>query len=315
MSSKKSRIHPTYKTKYRVSNWAEYDCSLVRRGDLTLWLSPHAINNWNARPTGRRGGQRKYSDLAIETTLTLRLLFHLLLRQAEGFVRSIFEMMGLHLDAPDHTTLSRRSRHLRVPLRLKTTSGPIDLVIDSSGLAVFGEGEWAAAKHGRRGAQGWRKLHLGVDADGTIVAQCLTDSNVDDATTGMKIIGGLKNKLRSVTADAAYDTRPFYDAAAKRGADVVVPPTKAATVGGRRCPDRKRTIARVNAVGRRRWRKESGYHRQGRVENAFFRYKTIIGDRLRARDASAREVEARVACNILNVMTELGRPASVAIVD
>ena len=158
----KSRVHPKYKTKYRVGNWSEYDQSLVQRGSLTLWLSSDAIACWNAKPTGLRGGQRKYSDLAIETALTVRLLLHLPLRQTEGFLFSIFELMGLLLDVPDHTTLSRRSGHLVVPLRSRPNSDAIDLIIDSSGLAIFGMGEWAAVKHGGKGIQGWRKLHLGV---------------------------------------------------------------------------------------------------------------------------------------------------------
>ncbi len=117
MSTKRSRVNPKYKTKYRVGNWPEYDRSLVERGDLTLWLSEDSIANWNAKPTARRGGQQKYSDLAIETALTLRLLLHLPLRQTEGFLVSIFGLLGLHLDVPDHTTLSRRSARLDVPLR------------------------------------------------------------------------------------------------------------------------------------------------------------------------------------------------------
>ena len=181
MSTKRSRVHPKYKTKYRVANWPQYDRSLAQRGNLTVWLSPDAIARWNAKPSGRRGGQRKYSDLAIETALTLRLLLHLPLRQTEGFLLSIFELMGIHLDVPDHTTLSRRSGQLSLPLRIPQTSGPIDLVIDSSGLAIFGEGEWAAVKHGGKGIQGWKKLHLGVDETGVIVAQTLTGANVDDA--------------------------------------------------------------------------------------------------------------------------------------
>ncbi len=143
MPSKRSRVHPNYKTKHRVSNWPSYDASLVQRGNINIWISPEAIKNWNAKPRGRRrrGGQRKYSDLAIETALTLRLLLHLPLRQTEGFLTSIFELMGLHLDKPDHTTLSRRSAKLNVALRPRQTKGAIHLVIDSSGLAIFGEGE------------------------------------------------------------------------------------------------------------------------------------------------------------------------------
>ena len=119
-----------------MGNWADYDRSLVDRGNLAIWLSPDAIARWNAKPTRRRGRQPKYSDLAIETALTLRLLFQLPLRQAEGFLRSLFELMGLVLEVPDHTTLSRRGKKLKVPLRVARKLGRIDLVIDSSGLAI-----------------------------------------------------------------------------------------------------------------------------------------------------------------------------------
>jgi ribosomal protein L13 len=313
MSSKRSRVHPKYKTKYRVVNWPAYDRSLVRRGDVTVWLSPAAAASWNAKPSGRRGGQPKYSDLAIETALTLRLVFHLPLRQAEGFLGSLFEIMGIDLETPDHTTLSRRGRQLDVPLCPLATAEPIHLVIDSTGLSIVGEGEWAAVKHGRKGIQGWRKLHLGIDDAGVIVAQVLTDSNLDDATAGVDLIGQVNGSIATVIADAAYDTRPFYNAGSDRGARVVVPPTKRATVTRRRCPARDKTIRRANKIGRRRWKKEAGYHRQARVENAFFRYKSIVGDRLRARDPRGQAVEARLACNALNRMTKIGAPTSIAI--
>ena len=309
----KSRVHPKYKTKFRVGNWAEYDQSLVQRGNLTLWVSQAAVASWNAKPSRRRGGQRKYSDLAIETALTVRLLLHLPLRQTEGFLLSIFELMDIHLDVPDHTTLSRRSALLDLPLSFPRDSGPIDLVIDSSGLAIFGEGEWAAVKHGGKGIQGWRKLHLGVDGTGVIVAQTLTDANIDDATTGIALVDQASGDIGTIIGDTAYDTRPFYAAAAGKGAKVVVPPIKTARVGGNRSLVRDRTVRRIRKVGRRQWKKEAGYHRQARAENAFFRFKTIFGDRMQARGADAQAVEARLACNILNQFTELGRPESYAI--
>jgi hypothetical protein len=148
-----SRVHPTYKTKYRVANWASYDRALVGRGDITLWVSPEAIDTWAPVGIGTRGGQRKYSDIAIETALTLRLLFHLPLRQAEGFLQSLFGMMGLELDAPDHTTLSRRGQHLDVRLdRVPPLTG-LHVIVDSTGLSIVGEGEWARAKQGGRGTR------------------------------------------------------------------------------------------------------------------------------------------------------------------
>jgi len=224
-------------------------------------------------------------------------------------------MMRVDLDAPDHTTLSRRSRDLSVEFHRIPANEPIHLVVDSTGLSIVGEGEWAAVKHGGRGRRGWRKLHLGVDGSGAIVAHTLTDGNADDAPTGLKLIAAVNGDISSVTADGAYDTIAIYEAAAVHGAKVVIPPTIARTVSRRRPRSslRDHTIRRVKQIGRRRWKKESGYHRQARAENAFFRYKTIIGDRLRARLSKAQDAEALIAFNILNRMTELGRPASFAI--
>jgi hypothetical protein len=183
-------------------------------------------------------------------------------------------------------------------------------------LAAFGEGEWAAVKHGAKGRRGWRKLHLSVDPRGMILAQRLTEATADDANTALDLLDTIKGTLTCVIADGAYDTAAIYEAAAKCGARVVVPPSTAATASRKpraRASPRNRTIEWVQGIGRRAGKKEAGYHQQARAENAFFRYKTIIGDRLRARSESGRRVEARIACDVLNRMTELGRPESVMI--
>ncbi len=220
----KSRVHPKDNTKYRLKNWASYVRALVRRGDVTVWLSPDAIVAWKPASVGKRGGQPKYSDVAIETALTLRLFFHLPLRQTEGFLDSLFEMMGLDLSAPDHTTRSRRGQHLNIALQRVPTCKPIHLIVDSTGLSIVGEGEWAAARHGGKGKRAWKKLHLGVDGSGVIIAQALTDATVDDAKTGLRRIESVVDKISRFTADAAYDTIAIYDAAHDRGAKVVAPP-------------------------------------------------------------------------------------------
>ena len=164
-----SKVHPTYKTKYRVVNGAAYSRALVRRGDVTVWLSSEAIAAWTPRRSGRRGGQQRYSDLAIETALTLRLLSHLPLRQAEGFLHALFGMMRLNLSVPGETTRSRRSQHLRRRLRPVPSGEDLHRVLDSTGLSLVGAGEWATAKHGGRGRRGWRTLHRGVDQSGVIL--------------------------------------------------------------------------------------------------------------------------------------------------
>jgi len=235
----KSRVHPKYKTKYRVSNWAEYDQALVQRGDVTLWISEgrkrsfRVIDDWKPAPSGGRGGQRKFSDHAIETALTLRFVFNLPLRQAEDFLRSIISMMGVDLEAPDHTTLSRRSRRLDVGLDRIASSRSIHLIVDSTGLSIVGQGEWAAVKHGGSGKRAWKKLHLGVDRSGSIVAEVLTDGNADDSNAALNLIDKMKVPISSFTADAAYDTTAIYEAAGVRGAKVVVPPRKTATRSSR----------------------------------------------------------------------------------
>ena len=236
-------------------------------------------------------------------------------RQAEGVWRSVLSLMGVDRAAPDPTTLSRRSQSLAVAFRRIPSSGPLHRIIDSTGLSIVGEGEWAAVHHGGRGHRGWKTLHLAVDRVGVIVAHALTEPTVNDATIGIDLIATGDDAIARVTADAAYETVACYAAAEMRDATVVVPPSKTARVSRRRPRSRARdrTITDVRTLGRRRWKQEAGYQLQARVENAFFRYTSILGDRLRARSRGGRVAESVVACNVLNQMTELGRPESYSI--
>ena len=168
---KSSRVNREYKTKYRVRNWSEYERGLRSRGDVTIWLSEAAIAAWTPPKNGLRGGQRQYSNLAILTALTLRVVFRLPLRQTEGFLDSLLSLMGLGLKAPDHTTLSRRNEDVEVPPPNRAHDGPIHLVVDSTGLKILGSGEWNTHKYkASRKRRVWRKLHIGVDDEGFIVA-------------------------------------------------------------------------------------------------------------------------------------------------
>ena len=317
----KTKVTQKYKTKYRVKNWAAYEVALRERGDITVWFDEEAICTWKAPPSGDPGGQRRYSDLAIVTALTLRTVFHLPLRQTEGFVASLIGLMGLALQTPDHTTLSRRNRDVEIPRLARDHDGPLHLVIDSTGLKVLGDGEWQVHKHkASNKRRSWRKLHLGIDGDGYIIAAALTDSVVDDASVGISILEQIRAAIDQFTADGAYDTRPMYEAlAASAAADIsiVIPPKKTATVDSRAVgPWRQRNhaIERIAEVGRRQWRKESGAHRQARAENGMYRYKRIVGDRLRAQHYEAQQKEALIAVNVINRVTALGMPESVKVV-
>ena len=153
---KRAYRHPQYKTSYRVKNWPEYERSLRNRGDITVWLSQDAIDAWTPPKNGKRGGQDVYSDIAIDTTLSLRLLFHLPLRQAEGFVGCILRLLGLDLSCLDHTTLSRRNRTVEVPRCIESfPDGPMNFIVDSTGLKVCGQGEWHSDKQRGKRRKRW----------------------------------------------------------------------------------------------------------------------------------------------------------------
>jgi hypothetical protein len=236
----------------------------------------------------------------------------------DSFVASLINLMDVSLQTPDHTTLSRRSRDVELP-HFARDGVPLSLVIDSTGLKILGDGEWQAHKHktsNRR--RSWRKLHLGIDGEGYIIAAALTDRTVDDACVAISIHEPIEGIVR-FTADGAYDSRPMYEALAAAGAAdirIVIPPKKTATVDSRATgPWRQRNdaIERIGAVGRRQWRKESGAHQQARAENGMYRYKRIIGDRLRAQHRESRKREAWIAVNVINRMSALGMPESAKI--
>jgi hypothetical protein len=266
---------------------------------------------------GRHPGPRRAvsSDLAIETSLILRAVFHQPLRQTEGLVGSLLELMGLDLPVPDHSTLSRRSRTLAVAPQ--AASGPVHLLVDSTGVKLSGPGEWLVEKHGTQRRRAWRKLHLGVDAKtGTVVASTLTSKEVDDAAELGPLLDQIDEPLTAVIADGAYDQDRVYDAVAEHSAEaaVVVPPRATAVLSPSAETDptqRDRHIQVIAEQGRMGWQRTSGYNARAGAEGTMSRYKRIIGDTLRSHSRPAQETETRIAVSILNRMLDLGRPESV----
>tara|TARA_B100001964_G_scaffold135458_1_gene149566 strand:- start:57 stop:1040 length:984 start_codon:yes stop_codon:yes gene_type:complete len=317
----KRNINPKYKKSYKNENrdWSQYDRSLRNRGDITIWFSQEAIKAWTPKPKGNPGRQRIYSELAIETVLTLRLLFHLPLRQAEGFVNSIIALMGLELSTPDHTTLSRRSKTLKPLLNARINPGePLHVVVDSTGLSIHGEGPWSRHKHGGKRRRGWRKLHITVDQNGQILSTSLTDETTKDASEIPRLLIDIDGPICSFTADGAYDEQPVYQAVLdhSKDASIVIPPRTNAVgsaTGGDEWIQRDNHIHKIRRDGIYSWRRESGYYRQSTGENGFYRYQAIIGRKLRARDENARLVEVILGCKILNRCLDLGRSESVRV--
>ncbi len=302
------------KSQYRVRNWSAYETGLRKRGDLTIWLSDAALDAWRAPPTGRPGGQRTYADIAIEAALTIRMVFRLPLRQTEGFLRSLANLLEVDLPIPDHTTLSRRLKKLgEIQFRRLPTDRPIHLLIDSTGLRIH-VGHLRKPPRNRA----WRKLHLAVDADtGEIVGSDLTARRTHDCARVRSLLEQIDAPVASVCADGAYDTMGVYEAAHERGKGravrVLIPPGRNAQLSPRpsaALKERNRNICSIRELGRRQWHTHSGYSRRSLVENTVFRYKTLIGRSMRSRTLAGQRVEVQLACRILNTMTLLGMPDS-----
>jgi transposase len=272
-----SRRHHIGKMKFKVTNWAEYEAGLRRRGSLTLWITPEALAGWAAPRRKTRGGQPLYSDLAIETTLMLGMVFGLRLRQSEGLLSSVLYMMALDLPVPDHTTLSRRARtwkpSARSTDRQHVPDGPIHVLVDSTGLKVFGTGQWLEEKHGTKSRRGWRKLHLAVDADsGEIIAHSLTDQEAGDTSQLKPLLDQIDDEIGQFTADGAYDGDPTYDAILRHslGARVVIPPRSNAVErpNAQASCQRGGHISCIKIDRRLKWQASTGYGKRALVETA-----------------------------------------------
>src|SRR3712207_2322387 len=313
-----ARRHKIPRARYKLANWPEHDRALQQRGSLTVWMTPEALAAWHPPRTGRPGRSPRYAAIAIETGHLLRLAFGRPRRQTEGLLRSLATLLGVEIGIPDHTTFSRRSPGLVLARSLAEAqrTGPVHVVIDTTGLKVHGAGEWLAETHGERGKRSWRKLHLAVDTDsGEILASELTTAEEGDAALVGPLLARITGPIASVTADGAYDGEPVYRAVAERQpnppAALVIPPRASAVpspTADTTPTQRDQHIRMIQDRGRMRWQKAVGYGRRSLGETAVFRYKAIIGRGLRARTLPAQKTEARAACSVLNRMTRLGMP-------
>jgi IS5 family transposase len=306
-------VTPT-KAPYRTHNWKEYNTALVNRGRITLWISPEVAQAWKAAKDGRACKQRIYSDLAIETILTLKVLFKMTLRQAEGLATDLILLLQLGLPCPDYTTLSRRQSSLKIDLGVRKTDEPIHLLIDSTGVKVAGEGEWKTRKWKAEYRRTWIKLHLGLDArSGQIVAAIVTDSSGGDADHFSEVLDCVVGEIDKVGADGAYDSVDNYRRVVERGAKPIIPARFGAVI--RPEPEaaaRNAVVAAMESLydadtGDSLWKVESGYHARSRVESEIFRYKQVIGDSISSRSLDSQTVEVLLGCKILNRFLDFGR--------
>ncbi len=222
----------------------------------------------------------------------------------------------MHLPCPDHTILSRRNATLEISrLDNRGSQGPIDLIVDSTGLKVCGQGEWHAHKHGEKKRKGWTKLHIGVDNEGWIIASTITDDHQQDPSQVPTLLDQIEQEIERFIGDGMYDQAPVYAAVTDHspGVKVIIPPRKDAVLSPETATSptqRDRHLLEIQRTDRFAWKRTSGYYDQAHAENAFSRYKRTFGGSLRAKRDEAQEREASLACQLLNRMLELGRPQS-----
>ncbi len=308
------------KTKYRIRNWSDYNRSLVNRGSLTFWISEDLLANWTEKEkSGGRGASPRYTAAAMVAMASLKFVFSQAGRQTCGLVASIFRLLKVALPVPDHSTVSRRMAGLEVGLPVKASEAARHLVIDSTGLKVYGEGEWKVRTHGISKRRTWRKLHLCLDAaTGEIVVAGASENSVSDCQMFPEMLRaiGEAEAIEQVSADGSYDRRKVYDALNQRAVKrAAIPPRRGAKIwqhGNSRKERllRDENLRAVRKKGRPKWKREANYHRRSLAETGVFRFKTIFTDKLQSRKQENQFQEMIIKCAALNRMTHLGMPDS-----
>lgn len=308
------------KYSYKISNWKEYNESLKKRGKISLWMNARLLKIWSEIDVSKKiFGEKNYPDVVIEFCLVMSHLYHLPLRQTTGFVEDLLENMGcIGFDVPDFSTLSRRAASLPVKISKKLEKGKkIDVIVDSTGLKLHGEGEWKVKKHGAGKHRMWLQLHMAIDAStGEIVANLLTSNSIGDAPAAKIMLADHKENMASCRGDGAYDKfglREFLGDITQ-----IIPPPKGAVLhegtAKKPAPDylsqRNAAVSRINETDRKTWKVEAGYHKRSLVETTMFRYKVTFGGHIRAKNTENQQTEVNIKCKILNKFASYGMPNS-----
>ncbi len=311
-------------TRYNIRNWAEYNKALIQRGSITLWFSDEAISKWHSNSrTEQKGRPQVYSDEAILCTLLIRTVYHLPLRALQGFLLSMVVLLGLGVLVPSYSQICRRAKALKKALQKLSNKRPHDIVFDSTGLKVYGEGEWKVRQHGVSKRRTWRKLHIGMDpkSEEIIVAE-LTSNGVGsgDAETAQKLIKKIPKGMKRIFGDGAYDGIEFRQEIEKAGAEPFIPPPRDAVIHKNTTDlaimKRNDAVCEITGLGgddqaRKLWKQLKGYHKRSLVETTMYRIKQLTGSKMRSREWERQQVEAHIKCLVVNKMTKLGMPCRI----
>ena len=323
---------------YRIKNWPHYNEILKNRWSLDIWLKPEVAQLWYSRKrNGKKGADLKYSEHAILICLTVRSLFNLSLRATEGFMQSLVQRLEFtSLKCPSYTQLCRRASSLKIKIPRISNGNSLYMAIDSTGLKVYGEGEWHVKMHKASKRRTWRKLHVVIDpVTQEILEAELTDSKVGDSTMLPKLLNKIKDPIEKLWADGAYDNSPVYQLLHRKGIHPIIPPRHGATqsyshytqkhLGKRRLiltkPHLRQRDKAIEYIaqfttyeeGKAMWKKSSGYGLRSLVETAIMRFKQTFTDKLRSRKFENQQTEIRIKASILNQMLKLGSPYTVPV--
>jgi hypothetical protein len=301
---------------YKVTNWREYNESLVRRGDITFWFSPEVLAAWeHDNAEWKVGRPFVYSDVAIEVLLTLRELFRLPYRQTEGLGRALATLLQADIAIPDFTSLQKRAAKLNIACRVDPAAkGPLVVAVDSTGVKVYGAGEWRVRCQLLERRREWRKLHLAINPQThEIVAHVLTPNTTGDADYVAPLLDQVPSPVKELLGDGGYDHWHVYQTLSRRRIKPIISIRKNASIrqhgnsGSARLP-RDENLRQIRRLGRKGWKRRVGYHRRSLVETAFSRLKRAFGDKLKNRNLDTQKTEAALQCKLLNHFAGLGLP-------
>lgn len=304
-----------------LTNWPEYNKALIERGFITLWLDECTLAQWYYQGPRNPGGLFRYSDQCIRAALAIKSVFRLAFRQTQGLIKSLLEAMKMEIQVPSYRQLCRRQARLKAfsaPVPPSDSPvAPLHLVIDSTGLKVYGEGEWKVRKHGADKRRTWCKLHLVADqATNQIHAVELTTNAVSDAEMVKPLLASVEHPVARLGGDGAYDQVKVYDELGRRHIQPLIPPRSNAVIwtdeaGNSLLHPRNEALMQIGMVGSAEWKRQSGYHRRSKAETAMFRWKTTFGERLSTRLLANQQTEAQIKATCLNLFTKLGMPKPV----
>ncbi|GAA4470613.1 IS5 family transposase [Nibrella saemangeumensis] len=309
------------KTAYRLTNWPAYNQALIQRGSLQLWLDQQTLENWYFTGPQKPGGAFRYSQACIECALHVKYVLGLAFRQTQGFLTSLLQTLKLDLKIPSYTQLCRRQAQLSQQLAptpaASTDSQAVYLVVDSTGVKMYGEGEWKVRQHGSSKRRSWRKVHIAYDeATNQVLAIALTSSDVDDASMLQPLLEELTIPVNRVAADGAYDQKKVYAYLQQQQIQAIIPPRANAILwtdrqGRLLVHERNQAVLAIKALGLAEWKWQVGYHRRSKAETGMYRLKVIFGERLRSRGLASQQVEVRIKADCLNQFCRLGMPMAV----